>query len=88
MRWRNHWRHILYRVSFVMGMLMEFQDIFHQLLFRLINIENRYTGKLKLRTVTGQNNCFSFSGKKESIVFHIDLCRYEIMGIHIRCVIH
>ena len=69
---------------------MEFQYVFHQLFLGFMDVEYRHkkAGQLELRTVACQYNCFSFPGEKESIVFHINLRGNEIMGIHIRRIVH
>ena len=85
---RRHGWHIFHRITVVVGVLVEFQYVFHQLFLGFMDVEYRHAGQLELRTVACQYNCFSFPGEKESIVLHINLCGNEIMGIHIRRIVH
>ena len=75
-------------IAVVVCMLMKLQKTFHQFLFGFVDIEYRHTRQLELRAVTGQHNCFPLSGEEEGIVFNIDLRRDEVMGIHVRGIIH
>ena len=85
---RRHGWHVFHRITVVVGVLVEFQYVFYQLFLGFMDVEYRHAGQLELRTIACQYNCFSFPGEKESIVLHINPCGNEIMGIHIRRIVH
>lgn len=80
-------RHVLYRIAVMMCMLVELQDVFHQLFLCLVDVEYGDAGELELVAVSRQHDGFPLSGEEESVVLHINLCRDEVVGIHIRGVI-
>lgn len=68
--------------------LVEFQDVLHQPLFRLVDVEYRDARKLELVTVSRQYDGFPFPGEEESIMLHIYLCGDKVMSVHVRRVVH
>ena len=68
-------------------MLVELQDVFHQLFLCLVDVEYGDAGELELVAVSRQHDGFPLSGEEESVVLHINLCRDEVVGIHVRGVI-
>lgn len=60
-------RHVLYRIAVVVRVLVEFQDVLHQPLFRLVDVEYRDARKLELVTVSRQYDGFPLSGRKKAL---------------------
>ena len=67
---------------------MHLEDGFHQSLFVLIDVERGHTRQLRKIFASGKYNRPRTTFEEESRMLEVDLCRHEVVDIHVGRIIH